>query len=105
MNFNINTLITVTTNVAVFMLLICVIYYAVVLLIKPKFENLMKLIAIVVLTGSIVFVGYLLSFVVTNIQLQNQVNNQINKTEQTTNSNNQISDEVLEGFGIDNGGK
>ena len=101
MNFNINTLITVTTNVAVFMLLICVIYYAVVLLIKPKFENLMKLIAIVVLTGAIVFVGYLLSFVVTNIQLQNQVN----KTEQTINSNNQIPDEVLEGFGIDNGGK
>lgn len=101
MNFNVNTLITVTTNVAVFMLLICVIYYAVVLLIKPKFENLMKLIAIVVLTGAIVFVGYLLLSVVTNIQLQNQVN----KTEQTTNSNIQISDEVLEGFGIDNGGK
>ena len=101
MNFNINTLITVTTNVAVFMLLICVIYYAVVLLIKPKFENLMKLIGIVVLTGAIIFVGYLLSYVVLDIQLQNQVN----KTEQTTNSNNQIPDEVLEGFAIDNGGK
>lgn len=105
MNFNVNTLITVTTNIAVFMLLICVIYYAVVLLIKPKFENLMKLIAIVVLTGAIVFVGYLLSFVVTNIQLQNQVKNQTNKIEQSTDSNYGLTDEALEGFGIDNGGK
>lgn len=67
MNFNVFRFLDATTAVITFMLLICLVYYAVILLIKPRVENLLKCIAIVLLIVSTIIFSFLVTKVVLNI--------------------------------------
>lgn len=68
MNFNVFRFLDATTAVITFMLLICLVYYAVILLIKPRVENLLKCIAIVLLIVSTIIFSFLVTKVVLDIQ-------------------------------------
>lgn len=75
MNFNVYQFINAITVVITFMLLICLLYYAVLLLIKPRVENLLKCIAIVLLIVSTIFLSNLATKVVLDVQSQNALQN------------------------------
>lgn len=75
MNFNLYQFINATTVVITFMLIICLLYYAVLLLIKPRVENLLKCIAIVLLIVSTIFLSNLATKVVLDVQSQNALQN------------------------------
>lgn len=75
MNFNVYQFINVTTAVITFMLLICLVYYAVLLLIKPRVENLLKCIAIVLLIVSTIFVSNIATKVVLDVQSPHTLQN------------------------------
>lgn len=67
MNFNVFRFLDATTAVITFMLLICLVYYAVILLIKPRVENLL-------IVSTIIF-SFLVTKVVLDIQSHHTLQN------------------------------
>lgn len=99
MNFNVYRFIDATIAVITFMLLICLVYYAVLLLIKPRVENLLKCIAIALLIASTIILSNLATKVVLDVQSHHTLQN-TNISSSSYHKNPDSYNEAMKGFGI-----